>query len=69
LEKRALKAEPSSKIDARSAPAPDPEGTPVAAPIAVSPIRDGMRRPVPQGRGCFRIPIDALDEVQKETGL
>jgi hypothetical protein len=32
-------------------------------------IRDGMRRPVPQGRGCFRIPIDALDEVQKETGL
>ena len=34
-----------------------------------APIRDGMRRPVPQGRGCFRIPIDALDEVQKETGL
>jgi hypothetical protein len=31
-------------------------------------IRDGMRRPVPPA-GRFTIPIDALDEVQKETGL
>ena len=43
---------------------------PIARILAytILPDRDGMRRPVPPGSGCFRIPIDALDEVQKETG-
>jgi hypothetical protein len=37
-------------------------------PQFAAPIRDGMRRPVPH-TGRFKIPIDALDKVQKETGL